>query len=65
MIVEITNINRRDQQEVEAKKVKITIGEIDYRITEGLDGELCINKFSIEDTVIKITPRVSNEIYIK
>lgn len=49
----------------EVNKVIIQIGDVRYRINENQEGGLCINKTCMEGNSIQITPRVSNEIYLK
>lgn len=67
MKIELNNEGRRSGKVgVEAHKVKITVGEAEYRITETIDGYLCINKIAnVGRSSISITPCVSNEIQIK
>lgn len=57
----------RDGEFVEVKTIvlKIKGSEAEYRITEGQFGGIVINKYGDEDSSIKITPHVSNEINIK
>ena len=49
------------------RKVTITLGEIEYRITESEQGGIVINKMSYgtQDCAISINPKTSNEIRVK
>lgn len=54
-----------NEEHQEARKIKITIGETEYRISVNKFDELVINKHSFDDTSsITIMPSVSNEIRI-
>lgn len=55
-------INRRTESK-ETDFLKVFIGLETYRITESVDGKLCINKISEGDSdLINIHPRSGNEI---
>ncbi len=55
----------RDPIFEEVGQVTIQIGETRYRIEDNKEGGLCINKVDFNDSSIQITPRVSNEIFVK
>lgn len=53
------------EERFEARKIKITVGETEYRISVNKFDELVINKHSFDDSSsITIMPSVSNEIRI-
>jgi len=53
----------RQGEIVENKYLVIYIGEDRYRISESIDGKLCINKTSDGDSdLVQIHPRSGNEI---
>lgn len=55
----------REEEQVLAKMITITIGEETYRITETIDGKMKINKTSDSDSdMIYIHPITGNEIEI-
>ena len=58
-------IINREKDFINVKQITIEINDTRYRIEENREGGLCINKFDFEDSSIQITPRVTNEIYIK
>lgn len=48
--------------------VKITIGDTEFKLTESIDGKLCVNKswgMSDDDGAICVFPRQSNELEIR
>ena len=53
----------RQGEIVENKYLVVYIGEDRYRISESIDGKLCINKTSDGDSdLVQIHPRSGNEI---
>ena len=54
----------RDETPIEFKRMVISIGNIDYRITESVDGKLNINK-SGDENGLRVYPRYANEIEVK
>ena len=53
----------RQGEITENKYLVVYIGDDRYRITESIDGKLCINKTSDGDShLVKIHPRSGNEI---
>jgi len=53
----------RQSEIVENKYLVVYIGDDRYRISESIDGKLCINKTSDGDSdLVKIHPRSGNEI---
>lgn len=60
-----------DEEPIEVNKIYITIDDVEYRLVEVKgaykeDGNLELNKSSLSSSsAISITPRVSNEIFIK
>jgi hypothetical protein len=54
---------KRQGEILETKYLVVYIGEDTYRITESIDGKLCINKTSDGDSCsVKIHPRSGNVI---
>jgi len=54
----------RQEKQSEVNKVLIDIGGTRFRITESVDGKLCINKYDFDNGELSIFPRYSNEIEI-
>ena len=64
----IISTSQGDSQITEnASKVKVTVGESEFRISVNNRGELVVNKncFGAGSSSILIEPRVSNEIILK
>lgn len=56
----------RNEEFIESNRIVIRVGEVDYRITlDKFTNGLIINKFTLDDTSISISPRVANEFLIK
>lgn len=49
----------------EIRYINITIGNNRYRVSESIDGKLCINKSDGDDGSLMVFPRTSNEIELK
>tara|TARA_Y100000361_G_scaffold109200_1_gene99113 strand:+ start:179 stop:370 length:192 start_codon:yes stop_codon:yes gene_type:complete len=56
---------RQDEEKKDVKMLVIYIGDDTYRVSESIDGRLCINKTSCGETdLIRIHPRSGNEVEI-
>ena len=56
---------RQDEEKKDVKMLVIYIGDDTYRVSESIDGRLCINKISCGETdLIRIHPRSGNEVEI-
>ena len=57
---------KRNEELTEVKRISVQIGKTRYKLTESIDGKLCINKSDGDgEDCVMVFPRSSNEIEIK
>jgi hypothetical protein len=64
MLVAVKNKGLEELEFTEVNLVVVKIGDSRFRLRVDSEGSLIINKYGGEDSCIRITPAVSNEIWL-